>query len=105
VLRDIEAGYIRGAGSRGQKTRQDTHRCSFPGSVRTKKTNDLPFLNFEGNIVDSDSASVSLRKAFHLDHNETLLNFEMRVRIRRLTTSTTVCAKANSGRGSKNHFA
>jgi hypothetical protein len=69
LLQHIESGHVCRSGGRRQKAGQDPHRRRLPRAIRTEESDNLAFLNFKGNIVDSDVTRVSLRQAFHLDHS------------------------------------
>jgi hypothetical protein len=68
LLQHIETGHGGSAGGGRQKARQYAHRRGLARAIRPEKTDDLPFLYFEGNVVDSHRACVSLGKAFNRDH-------------------------------------
>ena len=70
LFQDVETGHV-GRTRRGrQEAGEDAHRGGLPGAVRTEKTNDLAFFHLEGDVIDGDRTSVSLRQTFDFNHSE-----------------------------------
>ena len=60
VFEDIEAGHAGGAGGGRQEAGEHAHGGGFTGAVGPEKAYDLALFHFEGDVVYSDSTSVSL---------------------------------------------
>ena len=69
LFEDVEARHVRRSRRGWQEACQDAHGGGFSGAVRTQETYDLALGNLEGNVVDGDSACVSLGKAFDRYHS------------------------------------
>ena len=68
-LQHVEPGDFRRARRRRHEARQHPHRCRLASSIRSQEANDLALLDFEGNVIDGDSARVSLGETFDFNHN------------------------------------
>jgi hypothetical protein len=73
VFQDVETADAGGSRGGRQKARKDAHRGGFTGAVGAEKTDDLSFIDLERDIVDSDSAGVSLGKTLDFNHNVVFL--------------------------------
>jgi hypothetical protein len=67
---DVETGDLGTAARRGEEAGENAHRSGFAGSVRAKKTNDLAFLDLEGDVIHGNVARVPFSEAFYFDHSE-----------------------------------
>src|SRR6266704_1580161 len=64
------------ASGRGrQEAGEHAHRSGLAGAVWTQKTNDLPLFHLEGDVIDGQSAGVSLRQTFDFNHSESLAEY------------------------------
>ena len=70
LLEDIETGHVRLARGGGQEAGEDAHSGSLSGPVGSEKANNLAFFHLEGDVIDGDGTSVSLRQTFDFNHSE-----------------------------------
>ena len=68
LLDDIESGDGGFAGGGREEAGKDAHGGGFSGAVFAEKTHDFALRYFEGNILDSDMACVSLGQTFDFNH-------------------------------------
>ena len=68
VLVDVVARHRRGALGGGEKARQHAQGRALPGTVRTEKTDDLPFAHFKRHGIDGGASGISFREIPGFDH-------------------------------------
>src|SRR6476660_6159318 len=69
ILENVMPCNIGAAGGRGHKAGENAHRGAFSGSVWAQKPDNLPFFNFETQIVDGDHSWIFFGELFNFDHS------------------------------------
>jgi hypothetical protein len=68
VFDHVKTGDISGTRGWRQEAGEHAHRGGLAGAIGAEKTDDLPFFDLEGDVVDSDSTSVSLGESLDFYH-------------------------------------